>query len=53
LFAGKSASEEELLSHRRLVLSQEFWPSSIVIKSSFPMAPTGKIDKKQFKQNDH
>jgi len=50
LFEGKSANEEELLSHCRSVLSQEFWPSSIVIKSSFPMTPTGKIDKKQFKQ---
>jgi long-chain acyl-CoA synthetase len=50
LFEGKSASEEELLSYCRSVLSKEFWPSSIVVKSSFPMTPTGKIDKKQFKQ---
>jgi long-chain acyl-CoA synthetase len=50
LFAGKRTSEEELLSHCRSVLDQGFWPSKIVIKSSFPMTPTGKIDKKQFKQ---
>jgi acyl-CoA synthetase (AMP-forming)/AMP-acid ligase II len=50
LFAGKRIGEEELLSHCKSVLSQEFWPSKIVIKSSFPMTPTGKIDKKLFKQ---
>jgi acyl-CoA synthetase (AMP-forming)/AMP-acid ligase II len=50
LFEGKSVDEEELLSHCRSVLAQEFWPSTVVIKSRFPMTPTGKIDKKQFKQ---
>jgi acyl-CoA synthetase (AMP-forming)/AMP-acid ligase II len=50
LFEGKSVSEEELLSHCRSILSKEFWPSEIVIKDSFPMTPTGKIDKKRFKQ---
>lgn len=50
LFPGESVGEEKLLSHCRAVLSEAYWPSRIVIKSSFPITPTGKIDKKQFKQ---
>jgi len=49
LFPGETAREEKLLSHCRSALSEPYWPSKIVIKSSFPMTPTGKIDKKQFK----
>lgn len=49
LFPGESVGEEKLLSHCRAVLSEAYWPSRIVIKGSFPITPTGKIDKKQFK----
>ncbi len=51
LFSNEKVREEELLNHCRSKLDLRFWPSQIVIRESFPMTPTGKIDKKQLKHN--
>jgi len=50
LFPQETVSEAKLLFHCRSVLHEDYWPSRIVIKEEFPMTPTGKIDKKQLKQ---
>jgi acyl-CoA synthetase (AMP-forming)/AMP-acid ligase II len=50
LFPQETVNDEKLLSHCRSVLGEDYWPSRIVIKDEFPMTPTGKIDKKQLKQ---
>jgi acyl-CoA synthetase (AMP-forming)/AMP-acid ligase II len=51
LFAGEKVSDDQLLDHCRSTLDRAFWPSKIVIKGSLPMTPTGKINKKELKND--
>jgi len=50
LFHGENVREEDLLNHCTSTLDRTYWPSRVVIKTEFPMTPTGKIDKKQLRE---